>query len=60
MFGMVDVKAVAPVKTPVTLAAIKAEPKLKNLLLVKQSRLSVMPIDEPSWRLICSMGGVKP
>jgi predicted RNA-binding protein with PUA-like domain len=59
-FGMVDVKAVAPVKTPVTLAAIKAEPKLKNLLLVKQSRLSVMPIDEPSWRLICSMGGVKP
>ena len=59
-FGMVDVKAVASVKTPVTLAAIKAEPKLKNLLLVKQSRLSVMPIDEPSWRLICSMGGVKP
>ncbi len=59
-FGMVDVKAVAPVKTPVTLAAVKAEPKLKNLLLVKQSRLSVMPIDEPSWRLICSMGGVKP
>ncbi|MGE0119395.1 MAG: EVE domain-containing protein [Dongiaceae bacterium] len=58
-FGMVDVKAVAPVKTHVTLAAIKAETKLKNLLLVKQSRLSVVPIDEPSWRLICSMGGVK-
>jgi predicted RNA-binding protein with PUA-like domain len=59
-FGMVDVKAALPLKTPVTLAAIKAEPKLKNLLLIRHSRLSVVPIDEPSWRLICAMGGVKP
>ncbi len=59
-FGMVDVKAATALKTPVTLAAIKAEPKLKNLLLIRHSRLSVVPIDEPSWRLICSMGGVKP
>ena len=59
-FGMVDVQAAQPVKTPVTLAAIKAEPKLKHLLLVKQSRLSVVPIDEPSWKLICAMGGIKP
>ncbi len=59
-FGMVDVKAVAAVKTPVTLAAIKAEPKLKNLQLVRHSRLSVVPIDDASWRLICAMGGVKP
>jgi len=59
-FGMVDVKAGQAVKTPVTLAAIKAEPKLKHLLLVKQSRLSVVPIDEPSWKLICTMGGIKP
>ena len=59
-FGMVDVQAGQPVKTPVTLAAIKAEPKLKHLLLVKQSRLSVVPIDEPSWKLICAMGGIKP
>ncbi len=59
-FGMVDVKAGTALKTPVTLAAIKAEPKLKNLLLIRHSRLSVVPIDEPSWRLICSMGGVKP
>jgi len=59
-FGMVDVKAALPLKTPVTLAAIKAEPKLRNLLLIRHSRLSVVPIDEPSWRLICSMGGVKP
>ena len=56
----VDVKAVQSVKQPVTLAAIKAEPKLKNLLLIRHSRLSVVPIDEPSWRLICTMGGIKP
>jgi predicted RNA-binding protein with PUA-like domain len=49
-----------PVKTPVTLAAIKAEPKLKNLALIKQSRLSVVPIDDASWKLICSMAGIKP
>ena len=59
-FGMVDVKAVSALKTPVTLAQIKAEPKLKDLLLVRQSRLSVMPIDPASWKLICAMGGVKP
>lgn len=59
-FGMVDVKAGTALKTPVTLAAIKAEPKLKDLLLVRHSRLSVVPIDEPSWRLICAMGGLKP
>ena len=59
-FGMVDMKAGAPLKTPVTLAAIKAEPKLANLALVKQSRLSVMPVEEKAWKLICSMGGVKP
>jgi predicted RNA-binding protein with PUA-like domain len=59
-FCMVDVKAGTALKTPVTLAAIKAEPKLKNLLLIRHTRLSVVPIDEPSWRLICTMGGVKP
>jgi predicted RNA-binding protein with PUA-like domain len=59
-FGMVDVKAAGAVKTPVTLAAIKAEPKLKSLALIRQSRLSVVPIDDASWRLICGMAGVKP
>jgi len=57
--GMVDIKPKQPLKTPVTLAAIKAEPKLANLGLVKQSRLSVMPVDEKSWKLICAMGGLK-
>ena len=59
-FGMVDVKPVMPLKTPVTLAQIKAEPRLADIPLVRQSRLSVMPIDDKSWRLICEMGGVKP
>jgi predicted RNA-binding protein with PUA-like domain len=56
---MVDVRTVGPVPEPVTLSAIKAEPKLKDLLLVRHSRLSVMPVDEPSWRLIARMGGLK-
>jgi predicted RNA-binding protein with PUA-like domain len=55
-FGMVDVRAVEPMLEPVTLAAIKAEPRLADLVLVRQSRLSVMPIDETSWRLIRAMG----
>lgn len=57
-FGMVSVKALMPLKTPVTLAMIKAEPKLKDLALLRQSRLSVSPVDAASWKLICKMGGV--
>lgn len=58
-FVMVDVKPVMALTKPVTLAAIKAEPKLKNLPLVKQSRLSVSPVSAEEWQLICKMGGVK-
>lgn len=58
-FGMVDVKTLMPVKKPVTLEQIKNEPKLAHLPLIKQSRLSVMPIDAPSWKLLCQMAGVK-
>lgn len=58
-FGMVDVKTVKPLKRPVTLAEIKAHPKLKDLLLVRQSRLSVMPIGEAEWKIICEMGGTR-
>ena len=57
-FGMVDIKPVAPLKKPVTLAAIKAEPKLGQLGLVRQSRLSVSAVDDAAWKLICKMGGV--
>jgi predicted RNA-binding protein with PUA-like domain len=59
-FGMVDVKPVRPLKTPVTLAAIKAEPDLADIALIRQSRLSVMPITTQQWKLICKMGGIKP
>ncbi len=53
----VDVKAVAPFPRPVTLAEVKAEPRLSKLALVRQSRLSVVPVAETEWRLICEMGG---
>jgi len=59
-FVMVDVKPVMALKTPVTLAAIKAEAKLKEMKLVKQGRLSVSPVSGEEWKTICKMGGVKP
>jgi predicted RNA-binding protein with PUA-like domain len=55
-FGMVDVKAVAPMARPVTLAEIKSEPRLADLALIRQSRLSVLPVGDAEWRLICAMG----
>jgi len=59
-FGMVRFRALMPLKRPVTLAAIKAEPALADLLLLRQSRLSVMPVPRAAWRLISTMGGLKP
>jgi predicted RNA-binding protein with PUA-like domain len=53
---MVDVKAVKKFTGPVTLKAVKAEPRLQEILLVRHSRLSVMPIDDDAWSLICAMG----
>jgi predicted RNA-binding protein with PUA-like domain len=58
-FGMVDVKALMPVKTPVTLADIRADPRLQNMALVRQSRLSVTPVAADEWKIICAMAGVK-
>ncbi|KAF0224197.1 MAG: hypothetical protein FD176_1357 [Rhodospirillaceae bacterium] len=55
-----DLKAVSAVPHPVTLAAIKADPRLVELPLIRQSRLSVMPIDDESWAQICAMGQVAP
>lgn len=57
-FVAVEVETKAPLPRPVTLAAIKADPTLAHLGLVRQSRLSVMPIDEPAWRKLCAMGGL--
>ena len=57
-FGMVDIKAVKPLRRPVTLDEIKAEPKLKGMILVNNSRLSVQPVTDEEWTLICRMGGL--
>ena len=55
----VQTAAVEPVPKPVALATIKAEPKLKDMALVKYSRLSVQPVTAGEWKLVCKMGGVK-
>ena len=54
-FGMVDVKAVQAVNKPVTLAEIKANPKLEDLALVRQSRLSVVPVSPDHWAELLRM-----
>jgi predicted RNA-binding protein with PUA-like domain len=53
----VDIKAVAPLPRPVTLEEIKREPRLSDMVLVRNSRLSVQPVTEAEWRAICEMGG---
>lgn len=55
----VDMKAVGPMPTPVTLAAIKADPRFAELALVRQSRLSVMPVSAEHWKALCALGGWK-
>ena len=57
-FGMVDVKAVKPLPRPVTLDAIKAEKRLGQMILVTNSRLSVQPVTDEEWRIVCEMGGL--
>lgn len=58
-FAAVDLQADRPLPSPVTLSEIKARPELASLALVRQSRLSVMPIDPASWKILCRMGGLK-
>ena len=57
-FGMVDIRAVRPLPHPVTLEAVKAEKRLATMALVTNSRLSVQPVTDPEWALICAMGGM--
>ena len=59
VFKAVDVKAVKPLPQPVTLAAVKAEPRLKDMALVKYSRLSVQPVTASEWAHVCRMGGLR-
>ena len=57
-FGMVDVCYDRPLAQPVSLQMIKNDERLQHLPLLRQSRLSVMPIDELSWTIICDLGGL--
>ena len=57
-FGLVVVKAVKDMPRPVTLAEVKATPKLSEMSLVKSFRLSVQPVRDAEWKLICKMGGL--
>jgi predicted RNA-binding protein with PUA-like domain len=59
-FVMVDVMPMVPVNHPVTLAAIKANPGLKSLALLRQSRLSVSPVESGEWAILAGMAGLKP
>jgi predicted RNA-binding protein with PUA-like domain len=53
----VDMKAVGPMPKPVSLAAVKADPELADLALVRQSRLSVQPVSAAHWAYLCKLGG---
>ena len=56
---VVDTVAVEPLPKPVTLAAVKADKRFKDMALVKYSRLSVQPVTEKDWKAISAMGGLK-
>lgn len=53
----VDIKAVKPLPRPVTLDQVKADPRLSDMVLVRNSRLSVQPVTDEEWRIICDLGG---
>lgn len=55
----VDIKALRPFERPVTLDQVKADDRLSEMALVKQARLSVQPVTEAEWRVVCALGGVE-
>jgi predicted RNA-binding protein with PUA-like domain len=55
----VDIRAVRPFVRPVSLEAIKKVPALAEMVLVKNSRLSVQPVTEAEWRLVCDLGATE-
>jgi predicted RNA-binding protein with PUA-like domain len=57
-FVMVDIKPVRPVVRPVTLKEMKADPRLAELKLIRQSRLSVVPVGDAEWALLCEKAGI--
>ena len=59
-YALVDVRPLGPVAREVTLREIKADPRLQHLALVRQSRLSVSPVDPAAWQVICDLAGIAP
>ena len=57
-FGLVDVKAVKDFPNPVSLAEIRTNPQLSEMVLVKNSRLSVQPVADKEWQILCRAGGI--
>ncbi len=57
-YGLVEVRALKPLRLPVTLKAIKSNPKLARMWLVRHSRLSVAPVEPADWAEVCRMGGL--
>ncbi len=55
---VVDVKALEPLPKPVTIDAVKAEPRLKAMMLINNTRLSVQPVTADEWKIVCKMGGL--
>lgn len=56
----VDIRALRPLARPVSLAMVKADPRLANMALVTCARLSVQPVAEEEWRIVCELGGAGP
>lgn len=56
----VDIKAVKPMAKPISMAMIKQDPRLVDMVLVKNSRLSVQPVTQEEWDLICRLGETQP
>ena len=54
----VDIRAVKPVKSPVTLEIIKADGRLDDMILVRNSRLSVQPVSDAEWNIVCQLAGI--
>ena len=55
---VVDVKAVEPLPKPVSIDDVKKEPKLKHMVLINNTRLSVQPVTPEEWKTVCKMGGL--
>jgi predicted RNA-binding protein with PUA-like domain len=56
----VDIKAIKPVKTPVTLNMVKADERLSEMALIRNSRLSVQPVTDAEWAAVCELAGIDP